>query len=148
MVDKVSEQVRKKTMQAVKSTGTKLERDVISELWKNGVRFRRNVTDLKGKPDIAIKKYKIVIFIDSCFWHGCELHFRLPKSNVTYWKTKINRNKKRDLEINEHYIRNGWSVLRIWEHQLSKDFDGTIKKIIEFIDSAKKILSNPAAPTE
>ncbi|OGI25396.1 MAG: hypothetical protein A2287_09455 [Candidatus Melainabacteria bacterium RIFOXYA12_FULL_32_12] len=67
-------------MRAVKSKHTRLEDIVVNELHKRGLRFRRNVKDLKGKPDIAIKKYKIVIFIDSCFWHGCKKHCRMPKS--------------------------------------------------------------------
>ena len=68
-------------MQAIKSK-SKMEDLVAKELWKRNIRYRRNVKTLFGKPDIAIKKYKVVIFIDSCFSHHCPLHTRMPKSNI------------------------------------------------------------------
>ncbi len=137
MVDKVSREIRRKTMQAVKSTHTALEDCVINELWRRGIRFRRNVKDLPGKPDIAIKKYKIVIFVDSCFWHKCPLHYREPKTNKHFWKKKICRNLERDLEINNYYEENGWHILRIWEHQIKKSFNETIIDILDFIEKSK-----------
>lgn len=70
MPDVFSKEIRSKIMRAVRSKGTKIEDAVARELFRNGIRYRRNVKDLPGKPDIAIKKYKMVIFIDSCFWHG------------------------------------------------------------------------------
>ncbi|WP_356948169.1 hypothetical protein [Fictibacillus fluitans] len=72
-------------MRSIKSV-SKLEEIVSKELWRRGFRFRRNVKDLFGKPDFAIKKYKVVIFIDSCFWHNCPVHGHLPKTNVEYWQ--------------------------------------------------------------
>ncbi len=99
------------------------------ELWRKGVRFRRNVVDLTGKPDIAIKKYKLVVFVDSCFWHGCPYHFTMPKSNRKYWRSKIERNKKRDKRVNEYYKQLGWNVLRFWEHQINKDVDAVVRKV-------------------
>jgi DNA mismatch endonuclease (patch repair protein) len=131
-MDNVSKEVRRKTMRAIKSHHSKMEDKVITALWRKGLRFRRNVGNLEGKPDIAIKKYKLVIFIDSCFWHGCELHCRMPQSNTGYWQTKIQRNKNRDREVNEHYVSKNWKVLRIWEHDLKEDFDETINKIANF----------------
>lgn len=124
-------------MQAIRSSHTKLENDTIKELWKRGFRFRRNVEGLVGKPDIAIKKYKIVVFIDSCFWHGCELHCRLPVSNKDYWRSKINRNRLRDVEVTNYYRKNNWAILRMWEHEIKKDFGKSIKSITGFIEMAK-----------
>ncbi|HSA05783.1 MAG TPA: very short patch repair endonuclease [Candidatus Gastranaerophilales bacterium] len=140
MTDKLSKKDRRKTMQAVRSKNTKLENMVIKQLWKLGYRFRRNVDALLGKPDIAIKKYKIVIFIDSCFWHGCNQHCRMPSSNKEYWYKKIQRNKNRDKEITEYYINNEWRILRIWEHQIKEDFNNTIKLLTDFIDAYKNNL--------
>lgn len=68
MADKIPKEIRSKNMSAIRSTHTKHEDMVTKELWKRGIRFRKNTADLKGKPDISIKKYKIIIFIDSCFW--------------------------------------------------------------------------------
>lgn len=136
-MDNLSKEDRRKAMQAVRSEKTKLENKVSKELWKRGLRFRRNVKNMKGKPDIAIKKYRVVIFIDSCFWHGCESHCRLPVSNREYWSSKINRNKLRDIEITDYYERKDWNILRIWEHAIKEDFERSIKNISDFIETAK-----------
>lgn len=90
-------------------------------MWKRGFRFRKNDKTLFGNPDIAIKKYKLVIFIDFCFWHGCDVHGHIPKSNVDYWTKKIDRNIKRDKEVNAGYIEKGWNIKRMWEHKLKKE---------------------------
>ncbi|RZV39172.1 MAG: hypothetical protein EVJ48_05430 [Candidatus Acidulodesulfobacterium acidiphilum] len=65
---------------------------------------------------MVLKKYKTVIFVDSCFWHGCETHLRMPKTRIEYWVAKIERNKARDVEVNEYYKKIGWKLFRIWEH--------------------------------
>lgn len=137
MTDNVSKEIRKKIMQSVKSSNTNLENKISKELWKKGYRFRRNVKDLYGKPDIAIKKYKIVIFIDSCFWHGCKKHCRMPASNISFWSKKINKNKNRDSEVNLYYLKSGWNVMRLWEHQIDENFDNSINKITKFIENIK-----------
>ncbi|WHX41180.1 very short patch repair endonuclease [Mesobacillus sp. AQ2] len=136
MADKFSKEIRSKNMRAIKSVSM-MENTITKELWREGVRFRRNVKDLKGKPDIAIKKYKIVIFIDSCFWHACPLHGNMPKTNTDFWKKKLERNTNRDKEITDYYIKNGWSVMRIWEHEVKKDFNKVIENIISFIGDKK-----------
>jgi DNA mismatch endonuclease, patch repair protein len=127
---------RSEIMGSIKAV-SKLETMVTNELWNRGYRFRRNVRSLKGTPDIAIKKYKIVIFIDSCFWHYCPIHGKMPKSNIEFWKAKLERNQERDKETNGYYKRKDWNILRIWEHEIRGDFDNTIKKISHFIDNAK-----------
>lgn len=81
---------------------------------------------------MVLPKYRTVIFIDSCFWHGCEEHCRMPSTRARYWKDKIERNKRRDREVNRHYEEKGWRTVRIWEHDLKKkdfEFDfGMIKE--------------------
>ncbi|WP_213531055.1 very short patch repair endonuclease [Paenibacillus sp. J45TS6] len=137
-MDNLNPETRRKNMKAIRSTHTKLEDKVCNELWKRGYRFRRNVRSLYGNPDIAIKKYKIVIFIDSCFWHGCSVHGNTPKSNQEYWIMKLNRNVERDRMVTDYYIKKGWAILRIWEHQLKKDlFFQTIEEVCSFIDQKK-----------
>jgi DNA mismatch endonuclease, patch repair protein len=137
MADNVSKEIRKKTMQAVKAKNTKLEDLVLKELWKRGIRFRKNVAGLAGKPDLSLKKYKIVVFIDSCFWHGCDFHLRMPETNKEYWTNKISKNKARDKKINEYYKCQDWNIMRVWEHQLKKDYENTILEILTFIKKAK-----------
>jgi DNA mismatch endonuclease (patch repair protein) len=139
MADNLSKEHRTQNMKAIRSTGTKMEQRVHRELWRRGYRLRRNVNSLFGKPDFASKKYKVVIFLDSCFWHGCGLHGNIPSSNEKYWIEKLERNKKRDHEVSAYYTSRRWSVLRIWEHQLKKDsFEETMNILCDFIDQAKK----------
>ncbi|AYV16879.1 MULTISPECIES: very short patch repair endonuclease [Bacillus] len=137
MSDRHTDIQRKRNMQAVKSV-SKLEDKVASELWRRGLRFRRNVKSLYGKPDIAIKKYKTVIFIDSCFWHFCEMHGSIPKTNSDFWESKLKRNQQRDFEVTSYYVENNWNILRVWEHELKIDFYGSIGKIERFIRVAVK----------
>lgn len=142
MADKVSSDARSKNMKAIRATHTKLEDKVTHELWKLGIRFRKNTSDLLGKPDIAIKKYKVVIFIDSCFWHSCDLHGHIPKSNVDYWTKKLKRNKQRDIAVTLYYQERHWNILRVWEHEIKTDFQGTITKIVNFINKSKLYYPN------
>ncbi|WP_461672593.1 very short patch repair endonuclease [Priestia megaterium] len=136
MADIMSKEQRRKNMQAIRSQ-SKLENRISRELWKRGVRFRKNDKSLFGKPDISIKKYKVAIFIDSCFWHVCEIHGNKPKSNQDYWNKKLDRNKNRDAEVNLHYKQNGWYVKRIWEHDIKADLQSTVDEIVAFIEDAK-----------
>lgn len=136
MADTISKEQRSKNMKAIRSQ-SKLENLFTKHLWSQGLRFRKNVRTLKGKPDIAIQKYKIVIFIDSCFWHGCPLHFKPPKSNQEFWDKKIFRNKERDKEVNEYYIQRGWNLRRVWEHEIKKNLEATIEDTMEFINQTK-----------
>lgn len=116
-------------MQAIKNKDSKMELLLRKKLSEKGYRYRKNVSHLPGKPDIAFIGKKVVIFLDSCFWHGCRYHCRMPTTNVKYWKEKIARNKKRDKEINREYKKMGWTILRFWEHELKKTSDKVIKKI-------------------
>lgn len=141
MGEKITKEQRRKTMQAIRSQ-SKLENQVSRELWKKGFRFRKNSKNLLGKPDISIKKYKIVIFIDSCFWHGCELHCRRPKSNQEFWNKKLDRNIERDKEVNFYYQSNNWSLLRVWEHDLKSNFEKKIEEIERFITKAQNFKKN------
>jgi len=138
MTDNLSSENRVKNMKAIRSTHSKLEDKVCSELWRRGYRFRRNVKELFGKPDIAMKKYKVVVFIDSCYWHGCEVHGVTPKSNQEYWIKKLKRNKERDKVVTQYYISLEWSIHRIWEHMLKPTtFEESINELCCFIDQAK-----------
>lgn len=137
MADIMTREQRRKTMSSIRAV-SKLESIVASELWKKGYRFRRNTRKMMGTPDISIKKYKIVIFIDSCFWHQCPIHGNMPKTNVEFWEKKFARNKERDQEVDEYYEEKDWNIKRIWEHEVRQNLDGVIKELGEFIDSAKK----------
>lgn len=136
MADIVSKEVRSRMMSKIRSV-SKLEDKISKGLWRRGVRIRRNVKTLVGKPDFSIKKYRVVIFLDSCFWHYCPSHAVIPKTNLKFWVEKLNKNKQRDLDVNNYYASIGWNILRIWEHEVKEDYQGVLDKIIKFIEVAK-----------
>ncbi|OGX77820.1 hypothetical protein A6395_15300 [Exiguobacterium sp. SH31] len=123
-----------KGIQKVRSKDTKMELKVRKALWHRGLRYRKNYKELLGTPDIAFPNQKLVIFLDSCFWHGCPLHFREPKSNQEFWNEKIKRNQERDAEQTEHYVCQGWTILRFWEHEITSDFERVINDIVTTYD--------------
>jgi len=132
-MDTVPEEKRSEIMRAVKNRDSKIELEFRTALWRSGFRYRKNTQNYFGKPDIVLKKYRTVIFIDSCFWHGCEEHLRMPTSRQDYWLGKIERNRKRDSQVNDHYKCNGWTVLRLWEHDITKNLDKTVNKTVNSI---------------
>lgn len=136
-MDVMTKAQRRKNMQAIRSQ-SKLENTVSRELWKKGLRFRKNDKTLFGKPDISIKKYKIVIFIDSCFWHYCKEHGRIPETNKEFWIRKLEKNVKRDKEVTEYYVRNNWNIKRVWEHDINADLDAVVNDLANFIEEVKK----------
>ncbi|WP_225654221.1 very short patch repair endonuclease [Streptomyces pseudogriseolus] len=89
-------------------------------LHAGGLRYRVNAP-VPGMPrrtmDIAFPKAKVAVFLDGCFWHGCPQHATSPKANAEWWRTKLDKNMARDAETTEHLIREGWTVLRFWEHE-------------------------------
>ncbi|MCM1504472.1 MAG: very short patch repair endonuclease [Muribaculum sp.] len=117
-MDKWSKEQRSSCMAKIKSADTKPELIVRKYLYSRGYRYRKNVKRLPGSPDIVLKKYGIAIFIHGCFWHGHDIHFHLPKSNIEFWQRKITRNKERDIENRERLKKMGWNVLTVWECQL------------------------------
>lgn len=132
MTDTVSKQKRSEIMRAVKNKDSKIEVAFRKALWHEGFRYRKNDSKYFGKPDIVLKKYKTVIFIDSCFWHGCEEHCRMPETRQEYWVNKIKRNRERDKEVSNYYKKLGWNLFRVWEHEISNKI-GIEKKISQII---------------
>ena len=139
MVDTVSKKKRSEIMSKIKSKDTKIEIEFRKAIWKAGFRYRKNSKGYFGKPDLVLKKYKTVIFVDSCFWHGCKKHCRLPATRKKYWTDKIERNKKRDKEVNRYYKKIGWRIVRVWEHNINKNFSRTIDKIIVSLTKIKTV---------
>jgi DNA mismatch endonuclease (patch repair protein) len=81
-----------------------------------------------GKPDFVFPKFKLAVFVDGCFWHGCPKHATKPENNRAYWKRKLSANKTRDRLVNQTLRRAGWRVLRIWEHELAKKNEARLVK--------------------
>lgn len=138
-MDTMSQEKRSRIMSAVHSKNTLAELLVRRYLWSHGIRYRIHRKDLPGKPDIAIPRCKLAVFIHGCFWHGHDecIRGRLPKSRLEYWKPKIEANKKRDRLIEKELKERGWQWLVIWECQLrtqkaaSKALPELLEKIIK-----------------
>lgn len=122
MIGNLSMTQRSWNMSQIRSKDTKPERIVRSLLHSLGFRFRLHSKELPGKPDLTLKKYKTVIFVNGCFWHhhkNCK-RATFPKTNKDYWIPKIKRNLQRDRD-NEHQLKKmGWKVITIWECQVMK----------------------------
>ena len=86
----------------------------------NGIAGWRRHRPMHGKPDFVFPERRVVVFADGCFWHGCPKHGTLPVARRAYWSTKIARNRVRDREVNRRLRAQGWRVLRIWEHALTR----------------------------
>lgn len=122
-MDNHSKKVRSYNMSRIRSTNSKPEDIVRKYLFSKGLRYRKNVKTLLGKPDVVLKKYKTVIFVNGCFWHGhqgCK-YFVMPKSNTEYWNKKITGNVERDKNVIVRLEELGWNVITVWECQLKKD---------------------------
>lgn len=103
------------------------------ELWRRGLRYRVDWR-LPGIPrrraDVAFPGERLLIFVDGCFWHGCELHSRATRSNASFWNDKIERNRERDRDTDRRMREAGWEVLRVWEHE---DVEAAADKIQGFV---------------
>ena len=121
-MDKHTPEQRRKNMQAVKNKDTKIEVMLRKELWRRGLRYRKNVNNIYGKPDIVFIKKKIAIFCDSEFWHGYDWEKRKSdfKSHREFWIPKIEKNIQRDADVNEKLNADGWTVLRFWGNDIKK----------------------------
>ena len=132
MGDVMTPEQRHKCMARIRSKNTKPEIMVRKYLFARGFRYRKNVRRLPGTPDIVLRKYRTVILVNGCFWHGHEgcRYSHLPKSNVEFWRNKIERNKKRDLRERVELRRMGWHVIQVWECQLKpKEREMTLRSI-------------------
>lgn len=133
-------------MSAVKGKNTKPEMIVRKYLFSKGLRFRLHVRSLPGHPDIVLPKYKTVVFINGCFWHGhngCK-YSHLPKSNVKFWENKITANKSRDTANEIKLKQMGWRVIRVWECEIKKVQDRT--KTLEKLYNRIKVFSSYGFP--
>lgn len=130
MTDVFSKSQRSYNMSQVKCRDTKLEIKLRKELYKQGLRGFRTRFNLYGKPDIVFTKYKLAIFVDGCFWHKCPTCFKKPSTETDFWDKKIERNTLRDKEVNNKLAGDGWKVLRFWEHEINKNMNNVLGRII------------------
>lgn len=156
-MDRMTKEQRSLCMSRIRGKDTKPEMLVRKFLFGKGYRYRVNSSALPGRPDIVLRKYKAAVFVNGCFWHGHEgcKYYRLPKSNVEFWQSKIERNRARDKEDVRLLTEMGWHVLVIWECQLKpskrentlQQLDMTLQRLLE-ISHKKKIYQLSEEPFE
>jgi len=131
-MQKTSEQISY-NMRRVKNKDSEIEMLLRRELWSRGLRYRKNVSSVFGKPDIAFIRKKIAIFCDSEFWHGYNWEERKLdfKSHQDFWIPKIERNMARDREVNEKLREQGWQVLRFWGKEIKKDPSACADRVLK-----------------
>ena len=124
MADVHSKETRSYNMSRIRSKDTKPEMLVRKFLHRNGFRYRLHVKNMPGKPDIVLPKYKTVIFIHGCFWHGHEgcKYYVVPKTRTEWWLNKINGNITNDANAEIALKAAGWKIITIWECDLKKAF--------------------------
>ena len=138
MSDIFSSQKRSDIMSKISGKNTKPEILVRKFLFSKGFRYRINVKTLPGKPDIVLPKYKTIIFVNGCFWHGhnCKKG-KLLSSNTDFWKEKISNNKSRDAKNSDLLVKLGWKVIIIWQCEISK-IDNRTKILNKLLEDIKQ----------
>jgi DNA mismatch endonuclease (patch repair protein) len=143
MADIVDKPTRSRMMSGIRSKNTKPEIAIRKALHAAGFRFRIHKSDLPGNPDIVLSKYKAVIFVHGCFWHGHNCHlFRMPSSNVEFWERKIERNRAVDARSTDELQRIGWRILTIWECSLKGKhrlpFDSVVQSVVNWLNDSPR----------
>lgn len=135
--DHLSPEERSELMSRINSTETEPEQLTRSLLHRAGYRFRKNVSDLPGTPDVVLPKYNTVIFVHGCYWHrhDCRKGRSVPTKNREFWLEKFERNVERDAE-NEKALKDlGWRVLTVWECELNEDPVDAVENLMEELDA-------------
>ena len=142
MADRLTPEQRRKTMQAIRGKDTSIELKLRSELWKRGIRYRKNCKKVYGHPDIAFIGMKLAVFCDSEFWHGYDWESRKDsiQTNREYWIPKIERNIERDKEVNEKLESEGWTVMRFWGKEILKNTEQCADRIESFLKKSERSL--------
>ncbi len=132
MPDNLSTEQRRKCMAANRSVDTSPEVAVRSALHRRGLRFRKHVSTLPGRPDVVFVSAKVAVFVDGDFWHG----YRLPaweKTLAPAWRKKIRHTRRRDQKNFRRLRSRGWKVVRVWEHQVKRDLEAVICRVEESV---------------
>lgn len=115
-------------MSSIRGKDTKPEMRLRRALHAEGLRYRVH-GKLPGRPDIVFASARLAVFLDGCWWHGCPQHFRMPESNTDFWRAKFDRNMERDRQVTAKLRAAGWSVIRVWEHEVNGDLAAVVRRV-------------------
>lgn len=126
---------RSRIMSAIRSKNNKTTELALIDLFRRHKihGWRRHVA-LMGRPDFVFRQCRLAVFVDGCFWHGCQRCYKSPRSNADYWAAKIARNQARDRKVTRLLRQLGWSVCRVWEHSLKGNPEGVVKRIVRLLN--------------
>jgi len=142
MADVFSKRKRSEVMSRIRGRGN-LETEVALArlLRKHGISGWRRHMAITGRPDFAFRRERVAVFVDGCFFHRCPQHSNLPATNARFWRKKLTANKRRDRFVNHSLRRQGWVVLRIWEHELRKNRDNCVAKLQALLTAGRRRMS-------
>ena len=148
-MDWLTPEQRSRNMASIRSRGNKsTEKAIRFRMIQAGVRnWRLCKDDIPGRPDFVFEAERLVVFLDGCYWHGCPKCYRAPTSNTDYWSEKFKRNKARDRKVGKTLRRQGWRVVRFWEHEIEANPCKVVERIRELIVSQRSALLSATAGT-
>jgi DNA mismatch endonuclease (patch repair protein) len=126
-------------MSRIRGRGNKATELALAKLLRaHGITGWRRHQLLFGKPDFTFRKERVVVFVDGCFWHSCPAHSNMPVNNRIFWNKKLGANEQRDRLVTTTLRKQGWAVLRIWEHELAQDPKRCIRRIISRLTAPQR----------
>jgi DNA mismatch endonuclease (patch repair protein) len=143
MTDIYPKEKRSEIMSSVRSRGNRATELVMLKLLRRQrIKGWRRHLAILGAPDFAFPKERVAVFLDGCFWHGCPIHFKLPKSNCDFWEKRIATNRRRDRRITKELRACGWTVIRIWQHDIKRSPAQCIRKLQKALNVSWKCDQN------
>jgi DNA mismatch endonuclease, patch repair protein len=146
MPDVFDSSKRSEVMSHIRASGNQsTEIALIKAMRHHGIKGWRRHQTVMGRPDFVFRSARVAVFVDGCFWHGCPKHCQMPGTNQEYWKSKLETNRNRDLKVIRELRKQGWCVIRIWEHELS-DPERVIRRLRRVLEKQQNSQSvNPRA---
>jgi DNA mismatch endonuclease (patch repair protein) len=122
-------------MSRIRGKNTRPEIALRGALWSIGLRYRLHAA-ISGRPDIVFRRRRVAVFVDGCFWHGCPRHGVRPKTNTEFWRDKLDKNIARDKKVTASLQAEGWTVIRIWEHQVRQNISKAVERVLKAVGGA------------
>lgn len=136
MPDRLTPEQRHRAMSRVRTKDTDIELRVRSELHRRGLRFRKHLATLPGRPDVVFTRARLAVFVDGDFWHGYRIE-EWESGLSDFWRTKIRKNIDRDQRNHRALLDMGWQVVRLWQHEIENDLNGCVERVVTIVKTSK-----------